>query len=297
GCKLAKFSALPFSTGISTSNAPFDLVHFDVRGPSPISTKGEHIQETPSETSQTTEPPPTTTSQTTTTTETPPVIIPEATSTANQPSTTTTRSLPEVTTAPPLNVQPTCIYSLHEHASYTKTPHAWYEKFFTIVTSLGFASSYHDSTLFVKRSCVGRILLSLYVDDMNITGDDCDGIELLKPELSHRFAMKDLGLLCYFLGIEVSSSPKGYLLSQSMYIVDLFDRARMTDNKIADIPLDAIAKYTPTDDLRAYCDADRAGDFVTRKSTTGFCVFFGDSLISWKSKKEDVLLRSSTEAE
>nr|GEZ90201.1 hypothetical protein [Tanacetum cinerariifolium] len=154
-----------------------------------------------------------------------------------------------------------------------QAPHAWYEKFSTIVTSLGFASSYHDSTLFVKRSCVGRILLSLYVDDMNITGDDCDGIELLKPELSHRFAMKDLGLLCYFLVL------------------------RMTDNKIADIPLDAIAKYTPTDDLRAYCDANRAGDFVTRKSTTGFCVFLGDSLISWKSKKEDVLLRSSTETE
>nr|GFC24403.1 uncharacterized mitochondrial protein AtMg00810-like [Tanacetum cinerariifolium] len=58
--------------------------------------------------------------------------------------------------------------------------------------------------------------------------------------------MKDLGLLRYFLGIEVASSPKGYLLSQSKYIVDLFDHGRITDNKISDIPLDG--KYTPTDD-------------------------------------------------
>ncbi|GKE05209.1 uncharacterized mitochondrial protein-like protein [Tanacetum coccineum] len=50
-------------------------------------------------------------------------------------------------------------------------------------------------------------------------------------------------------------------------------------------------------DLRAYCDADWAGDSITRKSTTGFCVFIGDSLISWKSKKQDVLSKSSTEAE
>ncbi|GKE67695.1 uncharacterized mitochondrial protein-like protein [Tanacetum coccineum] len=50
-------------------------------------------------------------------------------------------------------------------------------------------------------------------------------------------------------------------------------------------------------DLRAYCDSDWAGDVVSRKSTTGFCIFLGDSLISWRSKKQDVLSKSSTEAE
>nr|GEV58535.1 Gag-Pol polyprotein [Tanacetum cinerariifolium] len=40
GCKLAKFSSLSFQNSVSSSNAPFDLVHFDVWGPSPVSTKG-----------------------------------------------------------------------------------------------------------------------------------------------------------------------------------------------------------------------------------------------------------------
>nr|GEU50516.1 uncharacterized mitochondrial protein AtMg00810-like [Tanacetum cinerariifolium] len=50
-------------------------------------------------------------------------------------------------------------------------------------------------------------------------------------------------------------------------------------------------------DLCAYCDSDWAGDVVSHTSTTGFCIFLGDSLISWKSKKQDVLSRSYTETE
>ena len=56
-------------------------------------------------------------------------------------------------------------------------------------------------------------MLSLYVDDMIITGDDFDGIASLKIALSHRFAMKDLGVLYYFMGVEVASSSKDYFLS------------------------------------------------------------------------------------
>ncbi|GJZ09572.1 uncharacterized mitochondrial protein-like protein [Tanacetum coccineum] len=50
-------------------------------------------------------------------------------------------------------------------------------------------------------------------------------------------------------------------------------------------------------DVHAYCDSDWAGDVVSRKLTTGFCIFLGDSPISWKSKKQDVLSKYSTEVE
>ncbi|XP_019161438.1 PREDICTED: uncharacterized protein LOC109158074 [Ipomoea nil] len=49
--------------------------------------------------------------------------------------------------------------------------------------------------------------------------------------------------------------------------------------------------------IECFADADYAGSKENRRSTTGFCVFFGGNLISWKSKKQNVVSRSSAESE
>ncbi|XP_022142769.1 uncharacterized protein LOC111012807 [Momordica charantia] len=73
--------------------------------------------------------------------------------------------------------------------------------------------------------------------------------ESLNYELSGCFVMKNLGMLRYFLGIVVACSPKGYLLSQSNYIADLFDRVHLNGNKIVDTAFDLNAQYSASDGL------------------------------------------------
>ncbi|GKD27235.1 ribonuclease H-like domain-containing protein, partial [Tanacetum coccineum] len=52
-----------------------------------------------------------------------------------------------------------------------------------------------------------------------------------------------------------------------------------------------------TTDLVAYSDADWAGCPTTRRSTSGYCVFLGNNLLSWSSKRQPTLSCSSAEAE
>jgi len=74
-----------------------------------------------------------------------------------------------------------------------------------------------------------------------------DGIIQLKQLCQNSFHMKDLGALTYFLGLEVFSSPHGIILCQKKYTKDLIALARLTDDKVADTPMEINVKYKHDD--------------------------------------------------
>jgi len=84
---------------------------------------------------------------------------------------------------------------------------------------------------------------------MIITESDLQRIQDLKQFLHQTFEMKDLGLLSYFLGLEVTSNSKGYFLSQAKYTSDLLSRVGQIYNKVASTPLEVNVKFSPIDGI------------------------------------------------
>ena len=91
--------------------------------------------------------------------------------------------------------------------------------------------------MFILRSPHGTIVLLLYVDDIILTGSNEHFLESFVRQLSSEFAMKDLGPLHYFLGIEVIPTPTGLFLSQGKYAQDLLQRAHMSDCNAISTPM------------------------------------------------------------
>ena len=102
-----------------------------------------------------------------------------------------------------------------------QAPWAWFAKFSSTISRLGYMASHYDSALFFRRTNKGTILLLLYVDDMIIIGDNLSGIQELKDFLSQQFEMKDLWHLSYFLGLEITHSTDGLYITQAKYASEL----------------------------------------------------------------------------
>ena len=83
-----------------------------------------------------------------------------------------------------------------------QAPRAWYERIDSYLMKLGFTCSNAEPNLYFKVDSEKPLILVLYVDNLFMTGAD-PLIHQCKRELTVEFEMKDLGLMHYFLGLEV----------------------------------------------------------------------------------------------
>jgi len=113
-----------------------------------------------------------------------------------------------------------------------QAPRAWYERIDSYLMKLGFSRSEVDPNLYFKVINDKPLILVLYVDDLFLTGAD-PLIHECKRELAFEFEMKDLGIMHYFLGLEVWQKPWEIFLSQGKYVVKILERFGMVDCKPA----------------------------------------------------------------
>lgn len=134
---------------------------------------------------------------------------------------------------------PQLVCKLHKALCGLKqAPRAWFEKLHGALMALGFTSARSDQSLFVRISSKSVIYLLFYVDDILITGNNPSDVNSLIQDLNREFALKDLGNLNFFLGIQATILPNGnYHFSQKKYITDLLVRAQMHNAKGVNTPM------------------------------------------------------------
>ena len=109
-----------------------------------------------------------------------------------------------------------------------QAPRSWYEKIDSLFLKRAFMRSKSGPNMYIKFDEQGYIvLISLYVDDLIITGNAEKLIDEIKEQLSQVFETKDIGELHYCLGLEVWNNVGQNFVCQSKYVRDVLKRFKM----------------------------------------------------------------------
>jgi hypothetical protein len=118
-----------------------------------------------------------------------------------------------------------------------QAPRAWYGRIDKFMTILGFTKSKEYSNLYFKVMNNELVILFLYVDDLFLSGEE-NLITECKKRFASEFEMKYLGLMHYFLGLEVWQSPERIFLNQGKYAVKILKRFNMLECKPMNTPME-----------------------------------------------------------
>jgi histone deacetylase 1/2 len=107
----------------------------------------------------------------------------------------------------------------------------------TKLLSLGFHASKADTSLFYFNKEGITVFVLIYVDDIIVASSSQEATTRLLSNLKKDFALKDLGELHYFLGMEVNKVRDGIILSQDRFASNLLAKVNMVNCKPVCTPL------------------------------------------------------------
>ncbi|KAL0290617.1 UNVERIFIED_CONTAM: Retrovirus-related Pol polyprotein from transposon RE1 [Sesamum angustifolium] len=196
-----------------------------------------------------------------------------------------------------------------------------------LLLGYSFIQSPHENCLFIKHSTAELLIFLVYVDDVLLTGPSEHQILDVKWFLDLEFTIKDMGLAKYFLGLEIAQCVVGLSITQHKYVQNIFQDTGLTSCRPASTHLPLAVKLS-SHDTAALQDPSPCRHLVGRllhlsftRSDIVFCAqqlcqfvhqpgqvhmdaalhlvryMKGDAFISWKTKKQLIVARSTDEAE
>ena len=113
-----------------------------------------------------------------------------------------------------------------------QAPRAWYTRIDAYLLQHGFQKCPYEHTLYIKSNLDGDLfIICVYVDDLIFTGNCKAMIDEFREAMTSQFEMTNMGLMSYFLGIEVQQTNEGIFISQQKYARDILRRLRMESLK------------------------------------------------------------------
>ncbi|PKU68977.1 Retrovirus-related Pol polyprotein from transposon TNT 1-94 [Dendrobium catenatum] len=134
-----------------------------------------------------------------------------------------------------------------------QAPRLWFQTLTNFLQQQGFRFSRSDPSLLLLSQNNIQICILIYVDDFLVTGNNEPAIRQLLEQLQRTFALKQLGHISLFLGIQVTRSKLGYFLSQEHYATKILNDARYKNCKSAPTPVTPAAKQKASN-LSPYSD-------------------------------------------
>lgn len=131
-----------------------------------------------------------------------------------------------------------------------QAPRAWTIKLDESLLNLGFERCPLEHALYLNNAGNACLLVGVYVDDLVITGSSNEEILKFKGQMKNLFQMSDLGLLSYYLGIEVAQTANGITLCQSSYALNILEKRGMTECNPCQVPMEPRLKLWKSDQAK-----------------------------------------------
>ncbi|GKE26433.1 retrovirus-related pol polyprotein from transposon TNT 1-94, partial [Tanacetum coccineum] len=116
-------------------------------------------------------------------------------------------------------------------------PRTWYDMLSSFLISQDFSKGSVDPTLFIHREGKELLLVQIYVDDIIFAASTPELCDLFAKIMCSKFKMSMMGKISFFLGLQISQSPRGIFLNQSKYALESLKKYSMESSDPVDTPM------------------------------------------------------------
>ncbi|GJX88329.1 retrovirus-related pol polyprotein from transposon TNT 1-94 [Tanacetum coccineum] len=118
-----------------------------------------------------------------------------------------------------------------------QAPRAWYDTPSKFLLANNFFKGAVDPTLFTRKSGKHILLVQIYVDDIIFASTDHNACNIFSKEMSSKFQMSMMGQMSFFLGLQVSQSPRGIFINQAKNALETLKKYGMDRSDPVDTPM------------------------------------------------------------